>query len=474
MAITPLPTAPVRSDPANFTARADAFMTALPTFATEANALQVDVNAQQVSAAAQVTLAANQVTLAAAQATNSAASAAASAASSTSSIWVSGTTYAIGNVRFSPANFQNYRRKTAGAGTTDPSTDTTNWAILATIPTVAGDDGKVLVSDGAALSWESQLDKKWTQITTTTTFTAPKKDVYRFYAFGQGGSANAVTATSASSGGGGGCAYGDITLTKNQTAVIDITLGIVTVTVGGVVMLTAGKGGNAAAAVAGIAGTASKHANVLNGGAFSGGAGATASGSISCGATGGTSGSVLGAGNIGAASGSSTASNFTAIGAAGWGGTGYAYTGTASWLVFGGSIGAAGNGGPWANSLTSSGSTSSPLVGRTKFTAFTDPLIADQNGAGAWHGSATATIAAGGQGSSGIGYVPANGIGAGGGAAYGNTASAGSFGCAGGVNAWSANVNVGAGGYGSGASAAAVASTNATATAGAAICLIYQ
>jgi hypothetical protein len=51
MAITPLPTPPSRSDPANFAARGDAFMTALPTFATEANALQADVNAKQAAAA---------------------------------------------------------------------------------------------------------------------------------------------------------------------------------------------------------------------------------------------------------------------------------------------------------------------------------------------------------------------------------------------------------------------------------------
>lgn len=41
--------------------------------------------------------------------------------------WISGTTYAIGDVTWSPADFQAYRRKTAGAGTTDPSADVTNW-----------------------------------------------------------------------------------------------------------------------------------------------------------------------------------------------------------------------------------------------------------------------------------------------------------------------------------------------------------
>ncbi len=52
MTITALPTPPTRSDPANFAARGDALMTALPTFVTEANALQTDVNAKQALVAA--------------------------------------------------------------------------------------------------------------------------------------------------------------------------------------------------------------------------------------------------------------------------------------------------------------------------------------------------------------------------------------------------------------------------------------
>lgn len=58
-----------------------------------------------------------------------AASQAAAEAAAASSIWVSGTNYAIGNVRWSPANYLNYRRITTGAGTTDPSADSTNWKL---------------------------------------------------------------------------------------------------------------------------------------------------------------------------------------------------------------------------------------------------------------------------------------------------------------------------------------------------------
>jgi len=116
MPITALPNPPTRSDPVNFNSRADAFLSALPTFATEANTLQTDVNAKQAAAAT--------------SAANALASENAAAANSGATIWVSGTTYAIGNVRFSPINFLSYRRKTAGAGTTDPSADGTNWQLI--------------------------------------------------------------------------------------------------------------------------------------------------------------------------------------------------------------------------------------------------------------------------------------------------------------------------------------------------------
>lgn len=41
--------------------------------------------------------------------------------------WVTGTTYAAGKVVWSPTDFQYFMRKTAGAGATDPASDTTNW-----------------------------------------------------------------------------------------------------------------------------------------------------------------------------------------------------------------------------------------------------------------------------------------------------------------------------------------------------------
>lgn len=116
MAITALPQPPTRSDPVNFNARADAFLTAIPLFATEANTLQADVNAKQIAANT--------------SATNALASENAAAANSNAIAWVSGTSYTTGVVRFSPSTFLSYRRKNDGAGTTDPASDSTNWQLV--------------------------------------------------------------------------------------------------------------------------------------------------------------------------------------------------------------------------------------------------------------------------------------------------------------------------------------------------------
>ena len=144
MPITALPTPPSRNDPANFATRADAFMAALPAFATETNATAVEVDNDRIASAAsastattQVGLATVQVALASAQ--RVLAETAANAASATADVtqWVSGTTYALGVNVWSPINFQTYRRIVAGAGTTDPSADATNWTKISENLTVA-------------------------------------------------------------------------------------------------------------------------------------------------------------------------------------------------------------------------------------------------------------------------------------------------------------------------------------------------
>lgn len=58
------------------------------------------------------------------------ANAQAAVAALASAEWISGTTYTVGQVRWDPVYFFDYRRKTNGAGTTPPRNDPTNWALL--------------------------------------------------------------------------------------------------------------------------------------------------------------------------------------------------------------------------------------------------------------------------------------------------------------------------------------------------------
>lgn len=119
MPITTLPAAPSRSVPSTFSALADAFIGALPGFVTQANALEVNINLKE-----------SQYIAAAQSASQAAQSAADAAAIMGATKWVSGTTYILGAVVWSPTDFLSYRRRIAGAGTADPSTDGTNWACL--------------------------------------------------------------------------------------------------------------------------------------------------------------------------------------------------------------------------------------------------------------------------------------------------------------------------------------------------------
>lgn len=136
MATTPptqpaTPDVPDRADRANFpTKMYNMFVFLVGDFwtyigAALTNAYNNAVDASNSASAA----AASEVNSEAAQAAAEAAQAAAEAAAG-ATIWISGTTYAIGDVRWSPINYTSYRRKTNGAGTTDPSADPTNWASI--------------------------------------------------------------------------------------------------------------------------------------------------------------------------------------------------------------------------------------------------------------------------------------------------------------------------------------------------------
>lgn len=99
MPITPLPSPPSRSDPANFADEADAFLGALPSFATEANQIAAEINA------------------------------AANSATTEAIKWVSGT-YAEGDVVWSPTDHQTYRKSVAGSSTVDPAVNISGWVRL--------------------------------------------------------------------------------------------------------------------------------------------------------------------------------------------------------------------------------------------------------------------------------------------------------------------------------------------------------
>lgn len=131
MPMTPLPTPPSRDDPANFSARGDAFLGALPAFQTELDAVAAAADADAAAASAANSGAQSAKTAAEAAQAAALASAQASAASAGAAAWVSGSTYAVGAVVWSPASGLIYRRRVAGAGTTDPSADPTNWQLAA-------------------------------------------------------------------------------------------------------------------------------------------------------------------------------------------------------------------------------------------------------------------------------------------------------------------------------------------------------
>lgn len=132
--ISALPTPPDRADRSTFSSRATAMFTALKdVFAGEVNAIATVTNANAADAALSASNAATSLSDAVTAASNAAISASNAATSSGAAKWVSGTSYLLGAAVWSPSNRVIYRRIVAGAGTTDPSADPTNWAMLGTL-----------------------------------------------------------------------------------------------------------------------------------------------------------------------------------------------------------------------------------------------------------------------------------------------------------------------------------------------------
>lgn len=111
-AISALPAAPDPNNRATFNTLAYPWSAALPAFGTQVSAVGANVKANADEAVAAATTASSYAQAVA---------------------WVSGNTYAVGVAVFSPVNLQVYRRLIAGAGTTDPSLDATNWRLNSSI-----------------------------------------------------------------------------------------------------------------------------------------------------------------------------------------------------------------------------------------------------------------------------------------------------------------------------------------------------
>ena len=128
--ITGSPTVPQRSDRNTFSSRVDAFVTWMSTAVSEFGAVATNVYNNAVDAYNNATAAAISASAASISEANASASATAASTSAGAPMWVSGTTYSLGAAVWSPSNRVVYRRIVAGAGTTDPSADATNWALI--------------------------------------------------------------------------------------------------------------------------------------------------------------------------------------------------------------------------------------------------------------------------------------------------------------------------------------------------------
>lgn len=131
--------------------------------AAAASALQSTESADDAAASA---LAAAASSVSAASAAADAASAAVNAVVSVldngAPLWVSGTTYPYGSVAWSPIDKRVYRRMVAGAGTTDPSADPTNWSSIGT-PTLL-----VQEISGTSVAAENGMHYALTNVAATT------------------------------------------------------------------------------------------------------------------------------------------------------------------------------------------------------------------------------------------------------------------------------------------------------------------
>jgi hypothetical protein len=167
----PLPTPPTTSDPSSFDARADATLLAQQVMVPQVNQLAEDtytnaLYAQDAAGASEVSaLAAATRAQEAAEHQLEALNAVESAWAASGALpWVSGATYAQGDVVWSLIDFLAYRRRIAGAGTVDPSADPDNWAPINSV-----NKKLFVVSSGSAAASKFI----WHVLAVTSTLTLP-------------------------------------------------------------------------------------------------------------------------------------------------------------------------------------------------------------------------------------------------------------------------------------------------------------
>ena len=139
--ITALPTAPdpATQTPAAFSTTAAAFVLAQKTMATEIETWRGQAN----TVAGEINTAVSDTEAAQTAAENA----------SAATLWVSGS-FSSGDVRWSPTDYQTYRKVGGSGGTTDPALDLTNWTKIS-----GGGAARILsaASDTSPLAWNSDL-----------------------------------------------------------------------------------------------------------------------------------------------------------------------------------------------------------------------------------------------------------------------------------------------------------------------------
>lgn len=184
--ISGLPTPPDPNDRATYNVRAYPWSVAQGVLATEVAAVASNVYQNALEAVASATIVENAVV------------------AIDVIPWVSGTTYAIGDVRYSPTDAQTYRRKTAGAGTTDPSTDTTNWT---------------------RVTFRANASTPFTKVTSSSTIAPPAGAISVEITCTGGGAGGYPTNAYGGGGGGGGTAIKYMQITGAESFVCVIGAG---------------------------------------------------------------------------------------------------------------------------------------------------------------------------------------------------------------------------------------------------------